>query len=431
MSPLNIISLNTKGINPSTRPVNRIAAEHQPNFLLIQEHFLKTDASVERILHKLNHTKVEYTLKTNTDMGMMIICYGGGWDIVSTKKGNRYILCKISNGKDKLNLVNLHAPSKFHQLRGEFFRDIMEILLLEEDNFIISGDFNVVLEDRDKDGNQKPSGREELQALVDVLGLKDAWRVMHPEEIDFTLSTVVQTCNGRKIVRSRADRFYIPDETHIVKAYHIHHGSRWTDHSAVSVNLYGAARTKGSPHWKLNELYLEDNDYCDYIDSLIWVANQGLNLSSVREKWDILINNIRKFSIEYGKERAAEERREITILRHILELKGEDAREEFKSRLDHFIEKKLQGCRIRSRIKDAETEDLNYFISAERKLITSKTVKTIRTKEGHLTCNKGEIVRTFHEFYTDLYTESETPDAGMQAHYLRHVRALSDADRES
>ena len=26
----------------------------------------------------INHTKVEYTLKTNIDMGMMIIGYGGG-----------------------------------------------------------------------------------------------------------------------------------------------------------------------------------------------------------------------------------------------------------------------------------------------------------------------------------------------------------------
>ena len=50
----------------------------------------------------INHTKVEYTLKTNVDMGMMIIGYGGGWDIISTKKGNRYIVCKISNGREKI-----------------------------------------------------------------------------------------------------------------------------------------------------------------------------------------------------------------------------------------------------------------------------------------------------------------------------------------
>ena len=100
-------------------------------------------------------------------------------------------------------------------------------------------------------------------------------------------------------------------------------------------------------------------------------------------------------------------------------------------RLDQLIEKKLQGCRVRSRIKDADTEDLNYFICAERKLITSKNVRSIRTREGHLTCNKREIAHTFHEYYTDLYTESEKPDAGVQAHYLRHVRALSDTERES
>ena len=376
----------------------------------------------------INHTKVEYTLKTNIDMGMMIIGYGGGWDIISTKKGNRYIVCKISNGREKLNLVNLHAPSKFYHLRGQFYSELTEVLLQEEDNFVVAGDFNVVLEDRDKDGNQKNSGREELQALIDLLGLKDSYRVTNPNTIDFTLSTMVN--NGR-IVRSRADRIYVPDEAQVDKAYHIHHGSRWTDHSAASVNLFGATRTKGSPHWKLNETFLEDPNFIDYIEGLIWISSQGLDSSSVRHKWEELIANIRRYSIEFGKELAAEERREITILRNILALKGENAREEFKSRLDQLVEKKLQGCRVRSRIKDAETEDLNYFICAERKLITSKNVKAIRTREGHLTCNKQEIAHTFHEFFTDLYTESEKPDAGVQAHYLAHVRALSDDDRES
>ena len=71
----------------------------------------------------VNHTKVEYTLKTDSDMGLMTVCLGGEWDIIKTIKGNRYIICKISNGRDRLNLVNLHAPSYFHQLRGEFYRD--------------------------------------------------------------------------------------------------------------------------------------------------------------------------------------------------------------------------------------------------------------------------------------------------------------------
>ena len=138
-----------------------------------------------------------------------------------------------------------------------------------------------MLEDRDKDGNQKHSGKEELQSLIDILGLKDAYRVKHPDTIDFTLSTVVHAVDGR-VVRSRADRIYVPDEAFIDKAFHIHHTSRWTDHSAVSANLFGVARSKGSPHWKLNELFLEDPDYQDYIEGLIWASKQGLDSSSVK-----------------------------------------------------------------------------------------------------------------------------------------------------
>ena len=428
MTSLTIISQNVHGLTNSARQINRLAYTYQANFVCIQEHWISDDNGLERIKHRLNHTKIECSLKTRVDMGCMIISYGGGWDIISTIKGDRFIICKISNGEEKLNLVNIHAPSHYAHCRPKFFKNLTRVLAFEEDRSIIVGDFNVVLENIDKTGLQGSQGKDELIELIDVLGLHDAWRFLNQSTIDFTCQT---KSRNDEMVKARYDRAYIPTDTEVKVARHVHHATRWTDHSSLVISLYNTKRSRGSPHWKLNVSFLEESEYVNFVESLIDVAKIGLTVRNVKTKWETLVENIRDYSKDFGRERAEKQRRSFEFLQAIIDLKGEDADEETRARYDQMIDAKLQGYRIRARIKDPETEDTSYFISAERKHIVAKTIKTIRTREGHLTCHKEEIVRTFHEFYTDLYTESGTLDFDMQAHYLRHVNALSDADRES
>ena len=136
------------------REINRIAHEEQPNFICLQETFVKNDNEIEDIKHMLNHTEIINTYMTKEDMGAMIISYGGDWDIINVKKGKRFIIIKISNGTCSYNLVNLHAPAVYDHLRGQFFDQIMENIILDRDKTIVLGDFNVVLDPIDRIGGK-------------------------------------------------------------------------------------------------------------------------------------------------------------------------------------------------------------------------------------------------------------------------------------
>ena len=141
----------------------------------------------------LNYTKIIDTCMTKEDMGAMIISYGGDWDIVNVKKGKRFIIIKISNGTVSYNLVNLHAPAVYDHLRGQFFDEIMENLILDRDKTIVLGDFNVVLDSIDRIGSGRAeSGAKELSRVVEALDIKDAFRVLHPNALEFTFKMIVR-----------------------------------------------------------------------------------------------------------------------------------------------------------------------------------------------------------------------------------------------
>ena len=144
-------------------------------------------------------------------MGEMVICFGGEWTIKNVIKGNRYLICKINNGKESFNLVNLHAPAVQKHRRGEFFREIMGKLILEKDRTFLIGDFNVVLSDIDRIGIGNPDtrGAKELQEIIEVLDIKDSFRDLYPEKREFTFKMIV---NGGHESKSRLDRIYSPTD---------------------------------------------------------------------------------------------------------------------------------------------------------------------------------------------------------------------------
>ena len=104
-SGLKLISLNVHGLKDCVREINRIAHEEQPHFICLQETFIKCESEVDDLKHRLNYTEIVNTFRTRDAMGEMIICYGGEWEIINIKKGNRFLNIKISNGVEKYNII--------------------------------------------------------------------------------------------------------------------------------------------------------------------------------------------------------------------------------------------------------------------------------------------------------------------------------------
>ena len=323
----------------------------------------------------------------------------------------------------------MHAQSVKANKRGQFFEEIAGKLLVDSDKTFLVGDFNVVLEDIDKTGNQGSSGAKELRELIDILDLSDTYRVKYPNALEYTFKTIVK---GGREVEARLDRIYAPRDTDTINVKHIHSTRTFSDHSAVCATYIASQTQHCNPHWKFNETFLDNEDFREHIEGLIELAGEGVSIDNVKDSWDRLVENIRKVAKDYGKEEAKIKRENIQIIKALIDLKGNEIDEGILEEYDRHIDNKLKGARIRARIKDTETEDWGYILSAERKHIAGKNIKTIRTTDGNITSDKQEIAKTFHTFYSELYTDySWTHDDDITEKYINYTNPISDTVKEN
>ena len=411
------------------RSINRLAYSEQPHFICLQETWIENEKELEELKHRLNYTGIESNYRTVETMGEMIISLGGEWEIKNVIKGHRYLIFKISNGVDKYNIVNLHAQSVKANKRGQFFEEIAGKLLVDSDKTFLVGDFNVVLEDIDKTGNQGSSGAKELRELIDILDLSDTYRVKYPNALEYTCKTIVK---GGREVEARLDRIYAPRDTDTINVKHIHSTRTFSDHSAICATYIASQTQHCNPHWKFNETFLDNGDFREHIEGLIELAREGVSIDNVKDSWDRLVENIRKVAKDYGKEEAKIKRENIQIIKALIDLKGNEIDEGILEEYDRHIDNKLKGARIRARIKDTETDDWGYILSAERKHIAGKNIKTIRTTDGNITSDKQEIAKTFHTFYSELYTDySWTHDDDITEKYINYTNPISDTVKQN
>uniref|UniRef100_A0AAV1UIZ0 Endonuclease/exonuclease/phosphatase domain-containing protein n=1 Tax=Peronospora matthiolae TaxID=2874970 RepID=A0AAV1UIZ0_9STRA len=113
--------------------------------------------------------------------------------ICTSQLKNRYLLLQAKLGDDPVFIHVVYAPDEPAE-RGEFFRLLPTVF----DGFdmdcsvkhIVVGDFNVTLDnylDQKLPGLHHPgTGREDLHAWLDALGLMDSWRHMNPDGRDYT-----------------------------------------------------------------------------------------------------------------------------------------------------------------------------------------------------------------------------------------------------
>ncbi|GAB4377256.1 MAG: exodeoxyribonuclease III [Elainellaceae cyanobacterium] len=157
-----------------------------------------------------------------------------------------------------VRIVNLYVPngsevgSEKYQYKLRWLsvlRDYLKTLLAQDPRLVVCGDFNIALEDQDihdPKGKDKhimasPVEREALQNSVLQLGLVDAFRQLHPEEVEFTWWDY-RTSGFRRNAGWRIDHHYIsPELRDRLQACTIDKDPRsWdkpSDHTPVTIEL--------------------------------------------------------------------------------------------------------------------------------------------------------------------------------------------------
>ena len=191
----------------------------------------------------------------------------------SHQEGRWVIVDAVLEGQ-KITFVNVYAPNTS---QPEFFHEVGNtVRSIGNDNIIIGGDFNQVRDVfLDKSSQPRPV-HDPACAAVDVmmeeLGLADVWRLLYPQEIDYTFYSHPHSTYSRidyfLISRSLVSQTLSATIGNIVL----------TDHAPVDIAISFTENTKSTMRWRFNNLLLNSEEYCEYIRTVIkefWEFNEG------------------------------------------------------------------------------------------------------------------------------------------------------------
>lgn len=312
-----------------------------------------------------------------------------------------------------------------------------------QDNIILGGDWNVIQNiTKDRKGgadkrmnNNRKIILKEIETLKEDLQISDIWRVKNPSKERFTWR------KKNPVVKSRLDFWLISkkledytENTDIVPCIN-------TDHSAITLEIKTySENTKGKGLWRLNSSFLKEDKYVRSImeHRKLWLEEFN-NITSAKDKWELIKYRIRQFSLEYGKERAKMrntlERNLQTELHNLEEEQDrspdktqENQLEEkislVKAKLEEISDYKTQGLILRSQARWHEKGEKSnkYFLQLESRNRIKKTLKKLKREDNTYTTDAKEILQMQSEFYEKLYSLQEDTKLEPEIHkYLETV----------
>ena len=176
----------------------------------------------------------------------------------------RALALNININEKKLILVNVYGPNKDDVT---FFQKI-ETFCNENENVILGGDFNVVIDPNiDKNGGNKNTHtrcRTKLKELMDKFELIDVWRVFNKNKKVYTWHS-----NTRPKIFCRLDFFLLKKHMMNTAVKAEIKNSIKSDHSVVMIDIEINNIKRGPGIFKLNNSLLLDSTYKEKIQKAI------------------------------------------------------------------------------------------------------------------------------------------------------------------
>ena len=371
--------------------------------------------------------------------GVAILCSPYQCDNISVWQkdaGGRLVSLLLSINGIRINLVNIYSPT-YPTERKTFFQSL-DPFLFPNSRLILVGDFNCYDSALDKmGGSAKIDPR--LSDLKSIHALRDAWRLKHPRDRQFTWF------NSDLSIASRLDSFLISRfMCEQVVTCEIH-PCVFSDHDFVRLDLnLHDTKPRGPGVWKFNNSLLQDDFFCclmfDLIDRFLQTRS---SFRSDMVMWDNLKKEIKNFCINFSREKWRHFSREkILAINRLSFLKRQLASENpvvkseilnLESFLKQLFDRQLEGSKIRSRVQwleEGETPS-KYFLRLENEKHAKSFVSSVFNSAGVEVSSLPEMIDVHSTFYADLFSCGNI-DLQSQNELFSHVTArLSDSESSS
>ena len=353
----------------------------------------------------------------------------------------RLMVMKIEIQGINVNIINIYGPNRDDV---ECFYKMQQFI--EEnstENFLIGGDFNVVLEPiLDKENglpNRNIKCRRVIKGCNEKYDLIDIWRLKHENIKSYTWKS-----NHTPPIKCRLDYFLISSYLlNIISKCEISTCIK-TDHSPVVLHLCINKQKKGPGYFKMNNSILLDTEYQNIIKTSIQTIAEINANSNPNTLWEIIKGTIRNETIKYSSRKKKQDQNkeyqlqaEIdTITKNIQENPNNTHLNELKTKkmaeLEEIYDKKINGIILRSKARWVEGGEKNskYFANLEKRNYESKIIHKLNIN-GKEIKDPINILEEQKNFYKSLYDKRTIEGSDYDFFPETFNQKLTEEDKES
>lgn len=443
-STLRVLSLNVRGLNNDSKRLSlyQWLEEKKIDIICLQETFC-----MKKSINKFNKYYKGNIYHAFTDSphsrGVCIMLNENlEYEFINkhVSDDGRKILINIKINGEIYTIVNMYAPNGVKERICFLKKSKAWIKRYTEDidRLIVCGDMNCCMNVKDRKNENGDKSNTQLCNVAKYLNVKDTWREMNPQSVDFTFKDI-----------SRIDYILISDIVNSqVTTAEIVNVPNIPDHKGVIV-LVGDERNRGKSYWKLNVSVLDDDTYKGIVTEIIKGTVEELSdLNDPQITWEMIKIRVKECSIRYSIKKSRTICSDIKDLENIVEemeimlIAGSDnCNSSELQRVKACLQKayneravrEAKAAQIRSKAEYIEKGERStkYFLSLEKKNQINNTINSIELGNGSITTDREVILNETTKFYKALYKAGEVEQAEID-NYIMNLdinNILSDSDQ--
>jgi len=417
---LNIVTFNVNGMNSCEKYAKVVSTlkDIYCDIALIQETHWEENHKVQSALWEGDIYSSSFKRGSRGVAIFISTKYRRNIESIEKDIEGRFIIIKMKIDDELYTIASIYA-SNVPKERCMLIEKLKTKIDRNERN-IVGGDFNIWQSEIEINRNLvwfRDSSRRVFLEFQEEKDLTDIWRKRHPYDHTFSRHQFVQNM----LKQSRIDLF-LTSQSICNKVVNItYKPTMISDHCILIMRTNFQQIERGPGMWTLNCMHLENNEFCNKVETCIQQQIQcPLYDTDPLIWWDNTKYKIKKIAQIFGKEKAKERNREMNKIQNKLSEYYSKTKycidDNLLNKIRHLEEElqvveeiKCKGAILRSKAKWATECDRNtkFFLQLESNRQNNNVMKELVDENKIPHRDTDSIMDIEYRYYKNLYAQEE------------------------